>query len=119
VANIHDLVYFVSQESLLAGRNAGWYVTQNRPPADNIRLIPGENVAYCVPHTISSDRSHTVYMRVRRPMQDCVLRLSDVYEKKIRYAFPAEMVNLKVRPKILENFHGDTLRVDIVPQEQA
>jgi thioredoxin reductase len=119
VAHIHDLVDFVSQESLLAGRNAGWYVTQNRPPADNIRLIPGENVAYCVPHTISSDRNHTVYMRVRRPMQDCVLRLSDVYEKKIRYAFPAEMVNLKVRPKILENFHGDTLRVDIVPQEQA
>ncbi|MET0099097.1 NAD(P)/FAD-dependent oxidoreductase, partial [Limnospira platensis] len=56
VVHIHDLVDFVSQEAILAGRNAGLYVTKNRPPTDNIRLIPGENVAYCVPQTISSDR---------------------------------------------------------------
>ena len=49
---------------MLAGRAAGDYVTGRRPPADNIRLLPGDNVAYCVPHTLSTDREHIVYMRV-------------------------------------------------------
>jgi pyruvate/2-oxoglutarate dehydrogenase complex dihydrolipoamide dehydrogenase (E3) component len=117
VVHIHDLVDFVSQESLLAGRYAGQYVTGQRPPADNVRLIPGENVAYCVPHTISTDREHTVYMRVRQPLEKCSIRFGEVFERKLRYVFPAEMVSLKVRPRFLEKFHGGALRVDIVPRE--
>jgi len=114
VVHIHDLVDFVSQESLLAGRNAGLYVSGNRPPADNIRLSPGENVAYCVPHTISSERAHTIYLRVRRPMEKCSIRFGTVLEKKLSYVFPAEMVTLTVQPKFLEDFHGDSLSVDVV-----
>lgn len=117
VVHIHDLVDFVSQEALLAGRYAGQSVTGQRPPADNVRLMPGENVAYCVPHTISTDRDHTVYMRVRRPLEKCSIRFGEVFERKLRYVFPAEMVSLKVRPRFLEKFHGGALRVDIVPRE--
>ncbi len=116
VVHIHDLVDFVTQEALLAGRCAGGYVTGNRPPADNIRLVPGENVAYCVPHTISSDREHTVYLRVRRPLEKSSLRLGEVYERKLRYVFPAEMITLKVRPVVLQKFHGDSLPVHVVPR---
>jgi thioredoxin reductase len=116
VVHIHDLVDFVTQEALLAGRHAGGYVTGTRPPADNIRLVPGDNVAYCVPHTISSDREHTVYLRVRRPLEKSSLRLGDVYERKLRYVFPAEMITLKVRPAILQKFHGDSLPVHVVPR---
>ena len=100
----------------MAGRHAGAYVAGKRPPADNIRLIPGDNVAYCVPHTVSSDREHTVYMRVRRPLEKSTLRLGDVYEKKLRYVFPAEMVTLKIRPALLQKFHGDALPVHVVPR---
>ena len=117
VVHIHDLVDFVSQEALLAGRYAGQYVTGQRPPADNVRLMPGANVAYCVPHTISTDREHTVYMRVRQPLEKCSIRFGEVYERKLRYVFPAEMVSLKVRPRFLEKFHGGALQVDIVPRD--
>lgn len=117
VVHIHDLVDFVSQESLLAGRNAGLYVTGERPPVDNVRLSPGENVAYCVPHTISTDRPHTVYFRVRKPLEKCSIRFGDVLEKKLSYVFPAEMVTLKVKPQFLENFHGDALSIDVVPRD--
>ena len=117
VVHIHDLVDFVSQESLLAGRGAGTYLSGARPPADNIRVIPGENVAYCVPHSIASERPHTLYMRVRRPLEKCLIRFGDVLEKKLTYVFPAEMVSLKVRPGLLEKFHGDALKVDILPRE--
>ncbi len=117
VVHIHDLVDFVSQESHLAGIHAGQYVLGQRKPADNVRLIPGENVAYCVPHTISTDREHTVYMRVRRPLEKSRVRLGDVYEKKLPYVFPAEMLTLKVRPRFLQKFHGDALKVDVLPRE--
>ena len=118
VVHIHDLVDYVSQEAALAGRHAGEFVTGQAPPSDNIRLVPGENVAYCVPHTISTDREHTVYLRVRRPLEKSWLRLGDVHQKRLRYVVPAEMVSLKVRPRILERFHGDSLRIDVVPREE-
>ncbi len=119
VVHIHDIVDFVSAEAALAGRSAGQYVTGALPRSDNVRLQQGENVAYCLPHTISTEREHTVYLRTRRPLDACALRLVDaagatVYEKRLRYVFPAEMINLKLRPAILQHFHGDALRVDLV-----
>ncbi|RJO67051.1 MAG: FAD-binding protein [Myxococcales bacterium] len=117
VVHIHDLVDFVSTEARLAGQSAGEYATGHRRPADNIRLVTGENVAYTVPHTISTDREHTVYMRTRKPMESCRIRLGSVYEKKLRYVFPAEMVSLKVQPKFLQDFHDEQLRIDILPAE--
>ena len=119
VVHIHDLVDFVSDEALLAGEHAGRFVTGRRSPADNIKLNPGINVASVVPHTISSDRQHTVYVRVRRPLEKSWLRLGDIYERRLRYVVPAEMVSLKVRPRFLERFHGDTLTIDIVPRDEA
>lgn len=117
--HIHDLVDFVSAEAGLAGAHAARYVTGQLPPVDNVRLVPGENVAYCVPQTIATDREHTVYLRVRQPLEQCSLRLGSllgrpVYEKKLRYVVPAEMVSLKLRPRILADFHGEALAVDVV-----
>ncbi len=118
VVHIHDLVDFVSREALLAGENAGRLVTGRQPPADNIKLNAGINVASVVPHTISSDREHTVYLRVRQPREKSWLRLGDVYEKRLRYVVPAEMVSFKLRPRFLERFHGDTLTIDILPRDE-
>jgi NADPH-dependent 2,4-dienoyl-CoA reductase/sulfur reductase-like enzyme len=117
VVHIHDLVDHVSEEAALAGRHAALAAVGKAPPADNIRLVPGDNVVSCVPHTISTDREHTVYLRVRRPLEASRLRLGDVYEKRLRYVTPAETVRLTVRPRILEHFHGEALRIDVVPRE--
>jgi hypothetical protein len=81
-------------------------------------------VAYCVPQTLATDREHTVYLRVRKPLGACTIRLGTpsgeyVYEKKLRYVFPAEMLNLTLRPRFLENFHSDALRVEVVTREIA
>ncbi len=116
VVHIHDLVDFVSQESLLAGRGAGEYVTGNRRPADNIRLVPGDNIAYCLPHTISTDREHTVYLRVKRIEKRCMIKFGDIYSRKLTYVYPAEMVTVKMRTKFLQKFHGESLRLDVVPR---
>ena len=118
VVHIHDLVDFVSEEAILAGASAGRFVTGRRPPSDNISLNAGINVASVVPHTISSDREHTVYLRVKQPLDKSWLRLGDVYERRLRYVVPAEMVSLKVRPRFLEHFHGEALTIDIVPRDE-
>jgi NADPH-dependent 2,4-dienoyl-CoA reductase/sulfur reductase-like enzyme len=120
--HIHDLVDFVSAEAALAGAAAGRYATGQWPPPDNIRLTPGENVAYCVPQSIATERDQVVYLRVRKALNGCRIRLGGpggehVYEKKLRYVAPAEMVNLKLRPRFLQDFHGDALRIDIIADE--
>ncbi len=116
VVHIHDLVDYVTAEAALAGRQAGDWMCGARPPADNLRLVPGDNVAYCVPQTLSTDREHVVHLRVRRPLDKCSLRLGDIFERKLRYVFPAEMVRLTVRPEVLQKFHGDNLPIHVVPR---
>ena len=119
VVHIHDLVDYVSAEAGLAGTSAGRHVTGHRPAADNVRLQPATNVAYCVPHTVSTHQVQTVYLRVRRPLERSTLRLSTpdgrvVHERRLRYVVPAEMVSLKLRPAVLADFHGDALQVEVV-----
>jgi len=114
VVHIHDLVDFVSEEADVAGRSAAAFVTGEPLPADNIRLVPGDNVAYCVPHTVSSHREQTVYLRVKRSVGKCSIKFGEQYSRKLLYAVPAEMVTVKLKPKALQDFHGDTLRVDVV-----
>ena len=104
VVHIHDLVDFVTEESLLAGRNAGTYAIKGQLSKDTIALVPGEGISYCVPHTISPDREHTIYLRVRRPQERCSIVLGDLYERRLRYAFPAEMIRLQIKPEHLQGF---------------
>ena len=121
VVHIHDLVDFAAAEAALAGTYAGQYACGHPPPPDTLRLQAGENVAYCVPHTLAADRRQTVYLRVRRSLEACTLRLVDVggtfaYEKKLRYVVPAEMVNLTLEPQLLARFGGAAIRIDVVPR---
>jgi len=118
VVHIHDLVDYVSAESTLAGRGAGAFATGATHRPDNVRLVPGENVRYCVPPTITTDREHTVYMRVSKPLAPCTLHLGDIYERPLRYVFPGEMLTLKVRPRFLEHFHGGSLTVSVTPRDE-
>jgi thioredoxin reductase len=117
VLHVHDLVDFVTQESLLSGQFAGEWAQGIRRPQDNIRLVAGDNVHYCVPHSLSPEREHTLYMRCKKAMKPCVLRVGNLMEKKLRFVVPAEMIMLKLKPDVLEQFHGDALRIDIVPAE--
>jgi NADPH-dependent 2,4-dienoyl-CoA reductase/sulfur reductase-like enzyme len=119
--HIHDLVDFVSREAAHAGDCAARYVQGTELPHDNVRLTPGENVAYCVPQTLAGDREQTLYMRVRRPLEACTVEFCTpggefVYAKKLRYVFPGEMVNITMRPRFLEHFHGDALHVNVRPR---
>jgi NADPH-dependent 2,4-dienoyl-CoA reductase/sulfur reductase-like enzyme len=116
--HVNDLADWVSQEAQVAGDAAAALATGTHRVDQDIRLVPGENVAYVVPHTISSDRQHTISFRVRRPIHGpTILRIGEVHQRKVRAAVPAEMITLKLAPRLLEGFHGDALRVDALPAE--
>ena len=107
VLHVHDLVDFVTFESLLAGQFAGEWAQGMRRPIDNIRLVPGDNVRYCMPHTLSPERAHTIYLRCKEAMKPCKIRVGDLMEKKLRFVVPAEMIMLKIKPeeiKVLSNY---------------
>ncbi len=119
VVHINDLADWVSEQALLAGRSAGQFVTGGLPPDDNIRILPGDNVAQVVPHSVASERIHTVYFRVRKPIYgDTYVKLGDLHRRKVRAAVPAEMITMKVAPRLLRDFHGDALHVHAAPVEQ-
>lgn len=119
VLHIHDLVDNVSEESLRAGAFAGELAQSRRRPQDNIILQAGDNVRYCVPHTLSPDRQNSIYLRCIHPQKDCVLRLGNFFEKPLRLVIPSEMISLTIGPEILERFYGAALRIDIVAREDA
>lgn len=117
VLHVHDLVDFVTREAQRAGRFAGEWARDLRRPRDGIELVPGENVRYCVPHSLSPEREHTIFMRCKERMQPAVLRLGNLMEKKLRFVVPAEMISLKIKADLLDAFQGDRLSLDIVPIE--
>jgi NADPH-dependent 2,4-dienoyl-CoA reductase/sulfur reductase-like enzyme len=119
VLHVHDLVDFVTRESLLAGRFANEWAQEVRRPKDNILLVPGDNIRYCVPHSLSPEREHTIYMRCKEPMKPCRIRVGNLLEKKLRVVVPAEMITLKIKPDLLDKFHDDALRIDILPVEEG
>jgi NADPH-dependent 2,4-dienoyl-CoA reductase/sulfur reductase-like enzyme len=115
VLHVHDLVDFVTEEALRAGRFAGEHARQIRRPKDAIQLVPGANVRYCLPHTLSTDRAHTVYMRAKTRMAPCLLRVGNLLERRLRFVVPAEMIHLTIQPELLERFYEDRLQIDLVP----
>lgn len=115
VLHVHDLVDFVTEEALRAGRFAGEHARSLRRPRDTIQLVPGANVRYCLPHTLSTDRSHTLYMRAKTRLAPCVLRVGNLLEKRLRFVVPAEMIHLTIQPELLERFYEDRLQIDLVP----
>jgi len=119
VLHVHDLVDYVTREALLAGRFAGEWAKGVRRPKDNIQLVSGDNVRYCVPHTLSPEREHTIHLRCKTAMKPCKIRVGNLMEKKLRFVFPAEMIMFKIKPDLLDKFHGDTLRIDILPLEKG
>lgn len=113
VLHVHDLVDYVTEEALLAGRFAGEHAQGIRRPRDNIRVVPGHNVRYCVPHTLATGREHTVYLRCKEPVRPCEIQVGDLMRRKIGFALPAEMIMLRLKPDLLDRFHGDALRIDL------
>ena len=125
--HVHDLVDFVTAESLRAGENAANYVKgkKSKNPS-NVVLRPGNRVRYTVPQHIESTESENpvsimfrptdVYRNVQIVAYSNNERIKAIKKKIVR---PGEMQVLELNPEQLSKVH-DNLTVSIeIPEEDV
>lgn len=117
VLHVHDLVDFVSEEARKAGRFAAEVAMGHRRPGDNISLQAGTDIASCVPQSLAPDREQVIYLRVKRPLENCTLTIGDRYRQRFRKLVPAEMIRLTLGPEVLDRFFGEHLTINVQAKE--
>lgn len=125
VLHVHDLVDWVTEESIIAGKTAADYLQGGiKKRAKEIEVNPGENVGYIVPHRITNqveDRKLVnLYMRAKQPMTDVKINLyagdKKLLDKKGRRVEPGEMITFPVPEKMISSNDITNLKVDIVKE---
>ncbi|MCR5189635.1 MAG: FAD-dependent oxidoreductase, partial [Treponema sp.] len=125
--HVHDLVDFVTAESLRAGENAAKYVQGKiKNNGQHVTLRPGNRVRYTVPQYIESTESDTntsimfrstdVYKDVYIEIYSNNERIKSIKKKVVR---PGEMQVVELNPEQLAKVK-DNLTISIeLPQEVA
>jgi NADPH-dependent 2,4-dienoyl-CoA reductase/sulfur reductase-like enzyme len=105
VLHVHDLVDFVSLEAEALADGAAAYVQGGSLPACNIPINCGANVGHTIPQKITGARDFQLSLRVRKPIENAVIRVMDgdreIARRKVRKALPAEMIQFTVKAKYL------------------
>ncbi|WKY48492.1 FAD-dependent oxidoreductase [Eubacteriaceae bacterium ES3] len=117
VVHVHDLVDFVSEESVLAGKGASLYIKGELDSENNFTTANGDGIGYVVPQNVAMKNvsdNVTFYMRVRQVFKDKVVNayLGDdlIATKKEKKLLPAEMVNFKIAKDVLEKYPNGEIR---------
>lgn len=112
VLHVHDLVDFVTAESMKAGKSAAKYITQGtdyKHGDEIVALTNGENVSYTVPQKVDlavGENNTDVFFRVNKVMKSKTITVTAedgtvLYTKKRAYLLPAEMEKINLKKKIL------------------
>lgn len=125
--HVHDLVDFVTAESLRAGENAAKYVQGKRTEQPkHITLRPGNRVRYTVPQYIESTQSETpvsimfrstdVYRGVSIVIYSNDQRIKAVKKKIVR---PGEMQVVSLSPEELAKIRDNVTVAVEIPEEDV
>ena len=110
VLHVHDLVDFVSLEAEALADRAAEYLLTGSLPACNVEVKAGQHIGHVLPQRVSGTRDFTLSLRVNQPLSNVsiVVRQADreVLRRKVRKALPAEMIQLPVKGKML-NDHAE------------
>ncbi|QSG14545.1 NAD(P)/FAD-dependent oxidoreductase [Halapricum desulfuricans] len=128
VLHVHDVVDWVTEESMIAGRSAARSLQDRVETREEpIEIESTGKLRYVVPDRISTvdpDREEIpLYMRVHAPMEDVFVTLSSGGEQLARTferrAEPGEMVTLNVDSDTLAELPEPRLELDVVQREEA
>ncbi|MFI3227391.1 MAG: FAD-dependent oxidoreductase [Clostridia bacterium] len=97
---VHDLVDFVSEEAERLAFGVENYLKTEKSPICQLKINTDANISHTIPQTISGEKEVILSMRVRRPMQNCKIIVTQngeqIFTKKMVKALPAEMIQFKV-----------------------
>ncbi|MCJ7520770.1 MAG: NAD(P)/FAD-dependent oxidoreductase [Dehalococcoidia bacterium] len=99
VSTVFDLVDYVAQTGMTAGRNAARYATGDwKKEKDSVEVIPGENVRVLFPQRYSFQDDLILFIRSAKPIESPLsidISPLEMHIKKL-YARPNEMIRVKV-----------------------
>ena len=117
VLHVHDLVDYVSEEAVIAGRAAVKYINGEAKKGESIRLTTDGKVRYTVPQVIREAVDTTVYFRVADVYRDQKIVVRDgervLISKKKQKLAPGEMETVKLTADMLAGLENKTLSFSI------
>ncbi len=124
--HVHDLVDFVTGESLRAGKAAAQFAREgNRDAGDCVNIINGSGVSYTVPQRIRPDfaeKFSELYFRVRSPYQSAVITVEanghTLSSFQRDHMAPGEMEKIILPKAVLDQARGGEMTV-CVKEEAA
>ena len=119
VLHVNDYVDAVSTEGEIAARGAQSRI-RGKPAGTKkmIALVGSQTIGQIVPQAISGQQPVTFCIRVKRPMGRLTLRIGDIFEKKIPYARPSEMIQIRLPKKIFSDMEPSTARLKVSCEER-
>lgn len=125
VLHVHDLVDFVSAESLKAGKAAARYALGHRREGATVTVQDGAGVRGVVPQTLrlgkpgETPEPIQLMFRPAAVFENAVLRVLDgqteIYRARKRILTPGEMAEFTLKPATVQALSGQSLTVQIDP----
>ena len=118
VLHVHDLVDYVSEEAVIAGKAAVDFIngTCEKASSDILVEVDGK-VRYTVPQRISTIKDTTLYFRVSDVFRDKKLVVKDgekvIAEKKKQKLAPGEMETVKLTRDMIKSVESGKIRISL------
>ena len=116
VSTVFDLVDYVAQTGMSAGRNAARYADgASMKNGTSVDMVPGDNVRMLFPQKYSFHDDLIMFIRPQIPVEKPVRICINPLELRIKrpYARPNEMIRVKITKEKLKDVKGP-VEVDIV-----
>ena len=84
-----------------------------------ITVAGDETIGQIVPQAVSGQRPVTFYIRVKHPMEKLTLRIGDIFQKKIPYARPGEMIRVRISKKAFGDLAPSITRLKVGCEEHS
>ena len=113
VLHVHDLVDFVSEEAVLAGKAAVRFIKGEKSKELSISLSCDGKIRYTVPQVITEIRDTKVYFRVSDVFRDKKITVKDgdkvLLGKKKQKLAPGEMETVTITKEMISGIESGTL----------
>ncbi|MFP4363053.1 MAG: NAD(P)/FAD-dependent oxidoreductase [Spirochaetia bacterium] len=105
VLHVHDLVDYVTEESIRCGSCVVKYLQKDQPK-QQFRTTPGPNVRYVVPNQYNPEEENKFFFRplIVKNKATVQVKLDGkvIKEKRVSHIQPSEMVELTLKPDLFE-----------------
>ena len=120
VLHVNDYVDEVSAEGEIAALGASYRIKGRRIEEKKLVTVAGdETIGQIVPQAVSGQRPVTFYIRVKHPMEKLTLRIGDIFQKKIPYARPGEMIRVRISKKAFGDLAPSITRLKVGCEEHS